>query len=75
MSTITIPLPDEDLDFLRRYTQAQGSSAEEFLARQARNLREHLELPLPPAVASATGILAPGFDQRQHSDLLEKRHL
>jgi hypothetical protein len=74
MSTITIPLPEEDLDFLRRYTKAQGSSAEEFLARQARNLREHLERPLPPVVSSATGILAPGFDQRQHRDYLEKRH-
>jgi hypothetical protein len=74
MSTITIPLPDEDLDFLRRYSQSQGSSAEEFLARQARILREHLQRPLPPAVTSATGILAPGFDQRQHRDYLEKRH-
>jgi len=74
MSTITVPLPDEDLDFLRRYTKAQGTSAEEFLARQARNLREHLERPLPPAVTAASGILAPGADDRQHRDHLERKH-
>jgi hypothetical protein len=28
MSTITIPLPDEDLDFLRAYSEAHGISAE-----------------------------------------------
>ncbi len=33
MSTITIPLTEEDLSFLRTYSQAQGTSAEAFLAR------------------------------------------
>ena len=48
MSTITVPLPDEDLAFLRAWSEKQGTSAEEYLARQARNLREHLQRPLHP---------------------------
>jgi hypothetical protein len=39
MATITIPLSEEDLAFLRAYSKAQGMSAEEFLALQASNLR------------------------------------
>ena len=60
MSTITIPIPmpDEDLNFLRAYTNAQGISPEAFLARQARNLCEHLERPLHPDAAGATGIVS-----------------
>ena len=58
MSTITVPLPEEDLKFLRSYTSAQGTSAEAFLARQAHNLREHLQRPLPPKVSAASGIIA-----------------
>ena len=48
MSTITVRLPDEDVAFLRNFSAAQGTSAEAFLARQARNLREHLQRPLRP---------------------------
>ncbi len=59
MSTITIPLPDEDLTFLRAYSEAQGTSAEAFLARQAHNLRVNLQRPLPPEVVAASGIIPP----------------
>jgi len=75
MSTITIPLPDEDLAFLRAYSEAQGTSAEAFLARQARNLREHLQKPLQPEVAAASGIISPGIAGREtHHEHLEKKH-
>lgn len=75
MSTITIPLPDEDLRFLRAYSEAQGTSAEAFLARQARNLREHLQRPLQPDVAAASGIIPPEIAGRVlHRDHLEKKH-
>lgn len=75
MSTITIPLPDEDLTFLRAYSATQGISAEAFLARQARNLREHLQRPLQADVAAATGIIAPEIAGKEaHRAHLEKKH-
>ena len=57
MSTITIPLADEDFSFLQAYSMAQGTSLEAFLARQARCLRERLQKPLPAEVSAASGIL------------------
>ncbi len=75
MSTITIPLPDEDLTFLRAYTSAQGTSAEEFLARQARNLREHLQRPLHPGVEAASGIIpAEIAGEEAHRKHLQAKH-
>ena len=72
MSTTTIPLPDEDLTFLRAYTSAQGTSAEEFLAQQARNLREHLQRPLHSAVETASGIIPTG--EEAHREHLQAKH-
>ena len=75
MSTITIPMPDEDLDFLRAYTRTQGISPEAFLAQQARNLREHLERPLHPDVAGTTGMVSPEVAGKEaHRDYLERKH-
>lgn len=75
MSTITVPLPDEDLVFLRSFSAAQGISAEAFLARQARNLREHLQRPLSPEVLRATAIIAPGVDgEEAYREHLAKKH-
>ena len=75
MSTITIPMPDDDLDFLRADTSAQGISPEPFLARQARNLREHLERPLHPDVAAATGIFSAHVaGEEALRDSLERKH-
>ena len=74
VSTITIPLSEEDLKFLRHYASALGTSAEAFLAHQARNLRRRLQQPLPPEVSAATGIIAPRATEQQHLDHLEKKH-
>jgi hypothetical protein len=76
MSTITVPLPDEDLAFLREWSAKQGTSAEEFLARQARNLREHLQRPLHPDVVAATGIIPSDIDaEKVYHEYLEKKYL
>jgi len=75
MSTITVPIPDEDLAFLRAWSEEQGTSAEEFLARQARNLREHLQRPLHPDVAAAMGIISPDADEETYHQHLEKKYL
>jgi hypothetical protein len=73
MSTITIPLPDEDLTFLRAYSEAQGTSAEAFLAQQAHNLRVNLQKPLPPAVVSASGIISKIDGKEAYHAHLEKK--
>lgn len=57
MSTITLSLADEDLAFLKKYAGEQGITAEDFLAQQARKLREQLQKPIHPTVLAATGIL------------------
>jgi hypothetical protein len=75
MSTVTVPLPDEDLAFLREYSAAHGTSVEAFLARQARNLREHLQRPLQPDVMRATGIISPEVaGEDAHREHVEKKH-
>ena len=75
MSAITVPLSDEDLAFLRAYSEAQGLSAEAFLARQARNLREHLQASLRPEVEAASGIILPEVaGEREHREHLEAKH-
>lgn len=75
MSTITVSLPEEDLAFLRAYSEAQGTSVEDFLARQARNLREHLQRPLSPEVTAASGIIAPEIDgEAAYRKHLENKH-
>jgi hypothetical protein len=76
MSTITIPLPDEDLQFLRAYSQAHGTSAEAFLAQQARNLRERLQRPLDPEVEAASGIVSSEVDAKEaHRAHIETKHV
>ena len=75
MSTITVPLPDEDLAFLRAYSKENGTSAEAFLARQARNLRLQLQAPLQPEVIAASGIIDPEVDGRAaYRAHLEAKH-
>ncbi len=75
MSTLTVPLPDEDLAFLRAYSEAQGISAEALLARQARSLREQLQRPVHPEVAAAAGIISTNVPAvGAHRDHLAAKH-
>ncbi len=76
VSTITLSLPDEDLAFLRKLSKEEGTSAEELLARQARNFRRVMEAPLPAAVAAATGIIAADLDvETEMAEHLGRKHL
>ena len=75
MATITVPLPEEDLIFLRAYSEAQGISPEAYLARQARNLREQLGHPPHPEVTAATGVIQADVDAREvYQEHLAKKH-
>ena len=75
MSTITVPMKDEDLDFLRAWSKEHGTSAEALIAEQVRALRERLEKPLHPDVAAAIGILLPGADEEAYRRHLEQKYL
>jgi hypothetical protein len=75
MSTITIPLPDEDFQFLSDWTQQQGTTVAEFFAHEVRNLRQHLQAPLHPDLKRATGILVPDLEgESAHLDHLDRKH-
>ena len=75
MSTLTIPMPDEDLAFLRAYSAAHGISAEALLARQARSLREQLQRPVHPEVSAASGIISVDTASVEaHRAHLERKH-
>ncbi len=76
MSTITVPLPDEDLAFLRAWSRDHGTSPEAILAKQARYLREQLEKPLHPDVVAVTGIIPSDIDaEKVYHEYLEKKYL
>ena len=76
MSTVTFPLPDEDFQFMSDWARQQGTTVEEFFAREAHNLRQHLEAPLHPDLERATGILTPSVEgQSAHLDHLDRKHV
>jgi hypothetical protein len=75
MSTITVPLPDEDFQFMSDWTQQQGTTVAEFFALEARNLRQHLQAPLHPDLKRAAGILAADIEgESAHLDHLDHKH-
>ena len=75
MSTITIPLPDEDFQFMSEWAEKQGITVAEFFAREARHLRQHLQTALHPDLERATGILVPELQaESAHLDHLDRKH-
>ncbi len=75
MSTIAVPMPEEDLRFLRTWTEQHGSTAEAFLAQQARNLREHIQRGLHPDVKNAMGVILEDIDAAaEYRAHLDRKH-
>jgi len=75
MSTLIVPLPDEDLAFLETYSAAQGTSAGELLAVQARRLREFLQSEIHGDIVDAVGIIDPGVSaEPAFLSHLEEKH-
>lgn len=55
--------------------RAQGTSAEELLARQAHNLRRRMERELPAAVADAIGVISGELNAKKAwLDHLDAKH-
>jgi hypothetical protein len=75
MSTLTVPIPDEDFEFLRAIAERDGTSPEAFIAKQARLMRERYQRPLHPDVIKATGVIKGDVDVRQdYLDHMERKH-
>ena len=57
------------------WTRQHGTTVAEFFAREARNLRQHLQAPLHPDLKRATGSLAPALEgESAHLDHLDRKH-
>lgn len=76
MSTITIPIADDDLAFLHSWTQEQGTTVEEFFSREANNLRRHLQAPIHPLLQRASGMIRSDIEGiEDHQQHLDKKYL
>jgi uncharacterized protein involved in type VI secretion and phage assembly len=75
MSSISIPLSEEDLTFLRRFTGQRGITVEDFMAQHAKNLRLNLEAILHRDIIAATGTFQTATDpQNDYYDHQEHKH-
>lgn len=75
MSTITIPIEDEDLQYLTQWTATFGVTVEEFFANEARTLRRNLAVPLHSALIQASGIIAPDIDSKEaYLNYMDSKH-
>ncbi len=75
MSTLTIDLPEEDLLYLKTWTASQGKSVENWVADQARALRQSASRPLHLHVEDVIGILPADLDGKAaYGDYLEKKY-
>lgn len=70
MASLTVPIPEEDLQFLVQWTAALGTSAEAWVADYARNLREAADRGIHPHVLAACGVLPD--DGKEYKDYREE---
>ncbi len=71
---LTVQLPAEEIEFLKKYAQEHGTTATEILARYVHRLKTSAHRPLHPEVTQITGLVPETTDAsaeyRQH--LLDK---
>lgn len=74
-SKLTIRLPTEDVNFVKRYAKANGLSVTEVIDRYLRRMRM-LDSEAPPAVLDEiTGLLPPDIDiDAQMSERRSRKH-
>lgn len=75
MSTITIPIEDETLEFLQSWTKANGMTLEGYFAAQVESLRRQENRPVHPALIRATGVIKSDIDPREaYLEHMAKKH-
>ncbi len=75
MSTLTIPISDENLSFLKEWTKENGMTPESFVTAQVESLRRPKRRPIHPDVLRATGVIKFDGDPREaYLDYMEKKH-
>lgn len=75
MSTITIPIADENLEFLQSWTKANGMTLEGYFTAQVESLRRQESRPVHPALIRATGVIKAEVDGRQaYLDHMARKH-
>lgn len=73
---LTIRLPQEDLDFVRRYARKHGVTITSIVNRYLAQLREGSEpRELHPSIERITGLAPAGVDaERAYLEHLEEKH-
>ena len=75
MSTLTIPISDENLAFLQEWTKVNGMTPEGYVLAQVESLRRKPTRSIHPALIRATGVLKPDVDAREaYIDFMSKKH-
>ncbi len=75
MSTLTIPISDENLSFLHEWTKENGMTPESFFAAHVDSLRRPKRRPIHPDVIRATGVIQFEGDPREaYLEHMEKKH-
>jgi hypothetical protein len=75
MSTVTVPISDENLEFLQTWTKANGMTPESYFSAQVESLRRQEGRPIHPALIRATGVIKADVDGRQaYLEHMAKKH-
>ncbi len=75
MSTLTIPISDENLSYLQEWTKEIGMTPESFVAAHVESLRRPKRRAIHPAVIRATGVIQFEGDPREaYLEYMEKKH-
>ena len=75
MTTVTVPISDENLEFLQTWTKANGMTPESYFSAQVESLRRQESRPIHPALIRATGVIRDDVDGRQaYLEHMAKKH-
>ena len=74
MPTISISVPEIDLEFLENYATERGTTIESFMVDQVRTLREQLQKPLHPDVEAATAAIRDEDANREYLEHLASKY-
>ncbi len=75
MNTLTLELPEEDIDFIRQYAKTQGVSISDSIDRIISFLRRTEQHPLHPDVLSLAGVLRGTDPEAARLEYIARKHL